>query len=167
MGNDTSGTEAVKAGSSASSAAGYQLEESEVLSEPTPTRDDRRAILSLEASEGGAGVLSRLISQRGAFARVAREALALMHYASIDEAVRTGDLADLKPIDEAVRVKGCYRCLLSYFNQPYHELIDRMDPEVLRVPLRLTRSEVRPLEKAGGGDGKWTAAFARWKFRAP
>jgi Lhr-like helicase len=145
----------------------YQLEDSEVLSEPTPTRDDRRAILSLEASEGGAGVLSRLISERGAFARVARQALALMHYANIDEAVRTGDPADLKPMDEAGCVKGCYRCLLSYFNQPDHELIDRTDPEVLRVLLRLARSEVRPLERASGGDGKWSAAFARWKLKAP
>jgi hypothetical protein len=62
----------------------FQLEESEVLSEPTPTREDRRAILSLEATEGGAGVLSRLASEPDSFARVAVEALKLMHYGNID-----------------------------------------------------------------------------------
>ena len=145
----------------------FQLEESEVLSEPTPTRDSRRAILSLEASEGGAGVLSRLISETGSFARVAREALTLMHYTNVEEAIRSGDPGDLEPLHEAGCVKGCYRCLLSYFNQPDHELIDRTDPEVLRLLLRLARSEVRPLEKGGRGEGKWANAFARWKMKTP
>jgi hypothetical protein len=30
-----------------------------------------------------------------------------------------------KPICEA----GCYKCLLSYYNQPDHTLIDRMDKD--------------------------------------
>ena len=39
----------------------FQLEEGEVLGEPLPARDNRRAVLPYEATEGGAGVLSRLI----------------------------------------------------------------------------------------------------------
>ena len=37
----------------------YQLEEGEILVEPTPSRSDRRALLFYEAAEGGAGALSR------------------------------------------------------------------------------------------------------------
>lgn len=145
----------------------YQLEESELLSEPTPTRESRHAILSLEASEGGAGVLSRLISEPGSFARVAREALGLMHYANLDAAVRSADPGDLQPVEGVECVKGCYRCLLSYFNQPDHELIDRTDDDVLRILLRLARSEVRQVERPRQPDGEWGEAFVRWKVRTP
>lgn len=41
----------------------FQLEEGETLTEPTPSRDSRRAVLAFEATEGGAGVLSRLINE--------------------------------------------------------------------------------------------------------
>jgi hypothetical protein len=42
-------------------------------------------------------------------------------------------------------VKGCYRCLLSYYNQPDHEHIDRTDPELLETLLRLARANVIPI----------------------
>ncbi len=145
----------------------YQLEESELLSEPTPTRESRRAILSLEASEGGAGVLSRLISEPGSFARVAREALELMHYSNLDEAIHSADASHLKPVEDVACVKGCYRCLLSYFNQPDHDLIDRTNEDVLRLLLRLARSEVHSVEAPRQPGGDWGEAFARWKVRTP
>jgi Lhr-like helicase len=123
----------------------FQLEESEALTEPTPTREDRKAVLVYEAAEGGAGVLVRLISEPGAIAAVARRALDLMHFENLEEAIRDADPAKLHEQDDANCVKGCYRCLLSYYNQPDHELIDRTDTEALRILLRLARSRVSPV----------------------
>jgi hypothetical protein len=41
--------------------------------------------------------------------------------------------------DDAHCVAGCYRCLLSYYNQPDHELINRRDPAALRLLWRLAQ----------------------------
>jgi hypothetical protein len=37
-------------------------------------------------------------------------------------------------------VAACYRCLMSYFNQPDHELLDRRDDDAKQLLLRLARS---------------------------
>ena len=37
---------------------------------------------------------------------------------------------------------GCYRCLLSYFNQPDHELIDRTSDEAKQMLIDLARGRV-------------------------
>src|SRR5690606_27146548 len=95
-----------------------------------------------EASEGGAGVLGRLVSDRAALSRVARRALELMHYTNVDEIIGAGDSGELSEDPNAQCVKGCYRCLLSYYNQPDHKLIDRTDENALKVLLRLAASEV-------------------------
>src|SRR5262249_40973434 len=58
----------------------YELEEGEIQTEPVPTRENRRGILTFEATEGGAGVLGRLTTDPKALATVARAALELMHY---------------------------------------------------------------------------------------
>jgi Domain of unknown function (DUF1998) len=92
----------------------FQLEEGEVLTEPVPSRDGRRAILLFEATEGGAGVLGRLAADPGALARVARAALELMHYQDIDAAAAAASVDDLAEAPDARCVLGCYRCLLSY-----------------------------------------------------
>ena len=120
----------------------YQLEEGEILVEPTPSRKDRRALLFYEAAEGGAGALSRLIQEPLAFKTVAREALAIMHYEpkSFEEGVAKGPSA-LITVDDARCVAACYRCLLSYFNQPDQEHIDRRQEPVLQFLLRLAFSE--------------------------
>jgi len=36
---------------------------------------------------------------------------------------------------------GCYRCLLSYFNQPDHELIERRNNHALRLLVRLAYAQ--------------------------
>ena len=52
-----------------------------MLAEPMPTRDVRNGFLLYEATEGGAGVLTRLVSQENSLATVARTALQIMHLA--------------------------------------------------------------------------------------
>lgn len=120
----------------------FQLEEGETSTEPTPSRNKRNAILAFEVSEGGAGVLSRLLSESKNLAKVARQALELMHLENIDQAIVFCDPSLLRDSEGVSCVKGCYRCLLSYYNQPDHELVDRTNVEVRRLLLRLARSDV-------------------------
>jgi very-short-patch-repair endonuclease len=128
----------------------YQLEESELMAEPLPTRDNRQSILLYEAAEGGAGVLTRIATEPNALAAVAAEALEIMHFIrpasgqswSKDSLTEEKDENGL-PVCEA----GCYKCLLSYYNQPDHPLIDRKDKDangaVLDILCRLTKSEAK------------------------
>jgi Lhr-like helicase len=120
----------------------YQLEEGEILGEPLPARDNRRSILAYEATEGGAGVLNRLVEDAHALGKVAREALSIMHFDNVYEAIAAGDAKLLVDRDGDACVRGCYRCLLSYFNQPDHELIDRASIEAKQMLIDLARGEV-------------------------
>jgi hypothetical protein len=147
----------------------FQLEEGETLTEPVPARDKRRAILAYEATEGGAGVLGRLTNDPRALARVARAALELMHFQNIDAAVAANEPTLLKTDDNADCVKACYRCLLSYYNQPDQELIDRTDSAVLGVLLRLARSGVTPAKPpvVDTESDSWLRAFKKWGLPMP
>jgi hypothetical protein len=154
----------------------FQLEEGEVSTEPVPARDRRRAVLLYEATEGGAGVLGRLTSDVTALARVARKALELMHFDNIDAAVAVAEPEKLATQPDTRCVAGCYRCLLSYYNQPDHELIDRMDAQVSSVLLRLSRSTITVEPRATPGDPAeardpsevdWRDAVARWGLPKP
>jgi hypothetical protein len=120
----------------------YQLEEGEILVEPTPSRKDRRALLFYEAAEGGAGALSRLAEEKSAFRTIARKALEIMHYdpTSFEDAAIRGPSA-LISVPDARCVAACYRCLLSYFNQPDQEKIDRRQEPALQFLLRLAYAE--------------------------
>jgi hypothetical protein len=122
----------------------YQLEEGEILVEPTPSRKDRRALLFYEAAEGGAGALSRLTEEKSAFRTIARKALEIMHFdpATFEDASTIGPSA-LATDANARCVAGCYRCLLSYFNQPDQELIDRRQEPALQFLLRLAFANTR------------------------
>jgi hypothetical protein len=42
-------------------------------------------------------------------------------------------------------VAGCYRCLLSYYNQPEHEIIDRRNEEALDILIALAKSDIKPM----------------------
>ena len=116
----------------------YQLEEAELLAEPLPDARERRGVLFYEATEGGAGVLTRLANDPQALAQVARQALRIMHFNVPDDGPMPA-LDDLHDVPDVKCVAGCYRCLLSYFNQPDHELINRRDTEVLRLLWRLSQ----------------------------
>ncbi|NQT92700.1 MAG: DUF1998 domain-containing protein, partial [Lentisphaerae bacterium] len=92
----------------------------ELAAEPLPLSDERRQILMFEASEGGAGVLRRLVEDGDALHAVAAEALRICHFDPT-----TGD--DLKKADSAKEecTKACYDCLMGYANQPDHLVLDR------------------------------------------
>jgi len=136
----------------------YQLEEGEVLGEPLPSRTDRRALLIYEATEGGAGVLARLAREPDALPRLARQALCLMHLDAVDTAIAADDPSLLRDQPDARCVKGCYRCLLSYFNQPDHEQIDRTNPEARRLLIAMARGTVgeTPAPTAPADDPRFT-----------
>lgn len=147
----------------------FQLEEGEVLGEPLPQRNNRRAILAYEATEGGAGVLNRLVEDSGALNQVARQALDLMHFECVDEAIAAGDPTLLKDRDGQACVRGCYRCLLSYFNQPDHELIDRTSEEAKKFLVDLARGTivVASAPKPAVTTQDWQALFTQAGLPAP
>ena len=106
----------------------FQLESGEVAAEPVPSAANPRKILVYEASEGGAGALSRLaldVHRAQILAAVARTALETMHYE------QDAETKEWKSKEGVKCVAGCYKCLLSYYNQPQHEIIDRRNAKVL------------------------------------
>jgi len=124
----------------------YQLEESEVLAEPVPARDSRQGFLLYEASEGGAGVLTRLVSDPNALSIIARAALSIMHFQLSGVDRSTLIAGSLETVEGTQCVAGCYKCLLSYYNQPDHDLIDRRDQRAQDFLLRLIRSSTSYLD---------------------
>lgn len=123
----------------------FQLEEGEILAEPMPSRDARTGFLLYEAAEGGAGVLTRLVSDQESLARVATEALKIMHF-SIDDVSLPEEANDL--VDDVAHtscVASCYKCLMSYFNQTDHEFLDRRDELAKSFLLNLAKSVTRNL----------------------
>lgn len=137
----------------------FDLEERELSSEPLPNRDERNVILIYEATEGGIGVLNNLVSDSNKLREVAGAALELMHYdlkSKSDKLIQKDDHC----------VAGCYRCLLSYYNQMDHELIDREDTEVVKYLRSLTDAEMTAKEMQYN-DSKWIVALASWGFPSP
>jgi len=123
----------------------FQIEESELVAEPLPKQDDRKGILFYEAAEGGAGVLTRLANEPASLAMAASNALQLMHFEPPNGA---WDLAQLDALEQRDKYgnrrceAGCYQCLLSYYNQPDHEAINRRDPDALRLLVALANAQV-------------------------
>ncbi|GMV58073.1 MAG: hypothetical protein AMXMBFR72_11850 [Betaproteobacteria bacterium] len=148
----------------------FQIEEAELIAEPLPHSKQRNAILMYEAAEGGAGVLTRLATDAGALAECARAALRLMHFNDppTGQPWEAGTLDALEQLENGRRIceAGCYRCLLTYFNQPDHELIDRRDPTVLEVLTRLANGTTQPAAAAPAAGGKPVADLSptakRW-----
>jgi hypothetical protein len=142
----------------------FQLEQGEILAEALPDRGERRCMLLYEASEGGAGVLSRLATEPDALARVAREALRIMHF-EVPEDLGGAEADTLTDTDDAC-VAGCYRCILSYYNQPDHEIIDRREVELKNALIGLARGRVqatlRPSEPSASPQPAANGVAARW-----
>jgi len=127
----------------------YQIEESELVAEALPTQDDRKAIMFYEAAEGGAGVLTRLATEPQALAQVAAAALKLLHHNEPTGPWRFDDLPTLEQLDpngHHICEAGCYQCLLSYFNQPDHDNINRRNEEALKLLVAMANAQVLPVQ---------------------
>lgn len=105
----------------------FQLEEGELVAEPIGT-GEHQAMLLYEVSEGGAGVLRRLIEDIDSFAQIVRSALTICHF---DEAGNDG-----APTCYA----ACYECLLSFENQHEALLVNRH--RIRDILLHLAHSRV-------------------------
>lgn len=154
----------------------FQIEESELVAEPLPNGDERRALLFYEAAEGGAGVLTRLANDPASLSTVARQALRILHYREPADGLWT--VEGLPALEEPVCEAGCYQCLLSYFNQPDHEYINRRSPDALKLLVALANAEVvlksnsdshqsaEPTD-TGSALAAWLAALASFGGRKP
>lgn len=111
----------------------FQVEESELATERIGS-GAQSALLLYETSEGGSGILARLVREADAFARVAQAALERCHFDPAGE--------DLKPDC----VAACYECLMSYTNQLDALLLDRHS---VREPL-LALAGGRTLQRTQG-----------------
>lgn len=90
----------------------YQLEEGEILGEPLPARDNRRSILAYEATEGGAGVLNRLVEKRTSLGQGRKGSSFPMHFDKVDDAIAAGDASLLVDRDSGAcagaAIAACY-----------------------------------------------------------
>lgn len=138
----------------------FQLEESELMAEPLPDQHERNALLFYEAAEGGAGVLTRLATEPDAWRKVANTALELMHWERPDDSIAWSQIPHNQWQDTDKNCEaGCYRCILSYFNQPDHDNIDRRDREALEWLAQLTELKL----KTGSGGQEYNEQVAQLK----
>jgi superfamily II DNA/RNA helicase/ribosomal protein L37E len=132
----------------------YELEESEIAAEPLPSAGKRNSILFYEASEGGAGVLKRLTDDPHELSRIAKKALEIMHYDKDGNDLDTNCVA------------ACYDCLLSYYNQPEHALINRRNKAVLEILNALASGEIIPQTSESHKDyGENSSSFDNGKWK--
>jgi hypothetical protein len=91
-----------------------------------------------------------------------------MHYELPSDGSLPDDPGALTDREGTACVAACYRCVMSYYNQPEHELLDRRELGVRAVLLRLAsacvaRSEAAPpaAERSGAPqDADWSAEAA-------
>jgi hypothetical protein len=93
----------------------FQIDEAEIASERIGTGKDS-AILFWEASEGGVGVLKRLVTEQETLRQVAVAALERCHFnpETLEEDPAAKDCSH-----------ACYECLLSFKNQRDYRKLDR------------------------------------------
>ncbi len=108
----------------------YGAEDSELGAHlfDVPGEGSRKRVLFYETDEGGTGLLRNLWEAEG-WRRTARRALELLHV----------DPESGRELEGACE-RACYDCLLSYYNQGYHDLLDRRG--VVEVLQRLLESDL-------------------------
>jgi hypothetical protein len=104
-------------------------------------------------------------------AGVALDALRIMHFDIEARASLPADASGLADAPGTACVAACYKCLMSYYNQPDHELIDRRDAQAKAILLRLARASVSGLELARSTPppapaGAEDTPESRWRARA-
>jgi len=116
----------------------YELEDAELVAQ-LAGEGAGRAIVLYEASEGGAGVLRRLVEEPGALQEIAQEALRILHFDP-----ETGEDRAEKPH------RACYECLLSFSNQLVADKLDRH--KVKDFLVELTKCSFKPTDVARSYD---------------
>ncbi len=121
----------------------FQIELSEIFIEPLPNRDTPKQLLIYESGEGGSGVLNRLCQpgKTPTLAVVAEVALELMHYKREDKN-QPWSAERQDEYDRRSDCLGCYDCLLTYYNQPDHDRINRQNSKVFEFLTKLTRCQL-------------------------
>ncbi len=90
----------------------FQLEDAELSSESLPDPEDRGRMLLMESAEGGAGALRRLVAEP--------DTLAAVHF-DPDTGADRGQAHGARERCEF----ACYDCLLAYYNQVDHPMLNR------------------------------------------
>ncbi|WP_461246155.1 DEAD/DEAH box helicase [Treponema sp. R6D11] len=123
----------------------YEIEEVEIAAEPLPNNDNRNYLLFYEASEGGAGVLSRIALEKGELSQIAKKSLEIMHYDVTQPIHSESELKDVQDTNGNSEkcVAACYNCLLSYYNQMDHKSIDRRDTTVREILVSFMNSNIQ------------------------
>ena len=90
-------------------------------------------------------MLTRLATEPQSLAQVASAALQLMHFNPPNGQWSVDGLEALEQKQHGLSIceAGCYQCLLSYFNQPDHDHINRRHPDVLNLLVALANAEVK------------------------
>jgi hypothetical protein len=103
----------------------YQINETELSSEIIG-EGEHKSILYWEDTEGGIGVLERLIDEKNSIGKIAKKALEICHF-NLDgtENLKNNDCE-----------YACYRCLLTYYNQTDHDKLDRNTIKDVLVKLK-------------------------------
>ena len=148
----------------------FQLAPRELSCEPMPSPRLREEVFFYEVSEGGAGVLRRLVDDPAVLPALARRALAICHYDPDTLEDRAAERCG----------KACYESLLDYANQPDHKDLDRA---LIRDLLAdLARAECRPAGSEGSRaeplaalrkrcdsrlEERWLDRLNEWGLRLP
>jgi very-short-patch-repair endonuclease len=155
--------------------AQYQLEDNELAAEVLPSIGEPVQLLFYESAEGGAGVLKRLLQGSRALAEVAKKALEICHFDP-----ETGEDLRRAPTAREDCEAACYDCLMNYYNQRFHSLLDRQlirhllldyaRAQVQSSPVAATRREhLEQLKRLAGSEleGRWLHFLEERQHRLP
>ena len=113
----------------------YKIEDRELAAEAMPDKNNPTGILLYESAEGGAGVLERILNENNSINRIATEALNICHF--------NPETGENTATDEECS-KACYNCIMSYYNQSEHKLLDRNKIKEFLTELKNSSHKVSP-----------------------